>query len=562
MAGQNHELNAKILLRYDTYSAWMGSDVILQPGEIAVATFPDLVSALNPPRAFGLKVGDGQRYFDELPWIQASSSDVYAWAKEPTKPTYTALEIEGLDAYINAHGGGGGSGGGSGSGSYQIIYDNNTQKYILQQYNEETGEWENTTSAIDFSGILNRLNAIERWANGALTQLGNIEAPLVGYIYEEVVTQLERLDVNDEPVENQFVTAVEENNGLITVTRAPLSMSNITEGVLSTTHGGTGLNEVAEDQVLIGSLEGNITTKTFVTEIENNRNAFATVGAIIDYVRSATAGLTGAMHFVGEATVFIAQTNSNVNPQIVGYDFTKAQPGDVILANNAQEFVWTGSTWRLLGDEGSYAIKGSITNADIATEAGIAPSKIDGLTDLLNGKVDKIDGKQLSTNDFTSEYKDKLDTIQEGAQANIIESISLNSVPIVPVNKNIDLQIPVLTQEQIASINVAQANTIENIFVNGSKLEPTTINEQPKSVEITFLPYTQDEKTKLQSIQTGAQVNSVETITINGTQYTPDATKNITIGIEQIVANINISNLQQNNDTYVLLDCGTSVEVM
>ena len=65
----NKRLPVNILLRYSTYSQWMGSDVILQPGEMAVATFPDLTSSSNPPRAFGIKIGDGRRFFDELPWV-------------------------------------------------------------------------------------------------------------------------------------------------------------------------------------------------------------------------------------------------------------------------------------------------------------------------------------------------------------------------------------------------------------------------------------------------------------------------------------------------------------
>jgi hypothetical protein len=58
-------------------------------------------------------------------------------------------------------------------------------------------------------------------------------------------------------------------------------------------------------------------------------------------VDTATAGLTGAMHFIGEATVVI-NPYSNVNPNITGYDFSKVLPGDVILYNT-KEFVWDGS---------------------------------------------------------------------------------------------------------------------------------------------------------------------------------------------------------------------------
>jgi len=42
---------------------------------------------------------------------------------------------------------------------------------------------------------------------------------------------------------------------------------------------------------------------------------------IKNYVDNATAGLTGAMHFIGEATVAIVN-NSTINPKIEGYNFS------------------------------------------------------------------------------------------------------------------------------------------------------------------------------------------------------------------------------------------------
>jgi hypothetical protein len=73
------------------------------------------------------------------------------------------------------------------------------------------------------------------------------------------------------------------------------------------------------------------------------------------------------MHFIGDATV---APIGSINPQVPDYNFSRAQPGDVVLWE-AKEYVWTGMNWRLLGDEGSYAIKGSITDADIDAEAEI-----------------------------------------------------------------------------------------------------------------------------------------------------------------------------------------------
>ena len=114
----DHILETRILLRYGTYVQWMNSNVVLKVGEPAIATFPsanrleslsDSVPANTPP-AIGIKIGDGHSYFYELPWVQAIAADVYNWAKQITKPTYTANEINGLEAYIEEHAGSSGSG--------------------------------------------------------------------------------------------------------------------------------------------------------------------------------------------------------------------------------------------------------------------------------------------------------------------------------------------------------------------------------------------------------------------------------------------------------------------
>lgn len=610
-------LPVQFQLRYDTYSNWMNSSVILLPGEIAIAAIPNrntIVSSdstpENTPPAVGIKVGDGLHYFYELPWLQGIAADVYNWAKTSTKPTYTATEISGLAEYIAAHSSGGGGGTGA-SSAYRISYDSTSSKYILQYYDDEAEEWKAATGdEINLSSILSRINTIERWANGAKTQLGNIELPITALVYDEVVSYLNRLDVSDNAIAHQFVTSVEQIDGRIQVTRSIISASDITSGVFNTAQGGTGLSRVEEGEVLVGSNAGNITTKTFVTEIDpSDRASLVTAGAIIDYVRNMTAGLTGAMHFVGEATVVIdTKVNNRVDPQIIGYNFRDAQPGDVILANNAQEYVWTGTEWRLLGDEGSYVIKGSIVNSDISDTAAISQDKIDGLTDALNNKVTVIEGKGLSTNDYTTEEKNKLQEIEEGAQANVIEHVFVNDTEVLPTifsgqPKSVNLEIPVLSEEDITKLeNIesgAQANTIEHIFVNGTEIMPSTISENPKSIGINFTPYTPEEQEKLRGIEAEAQVNAIETITINGTEYTPDTNKNIDITIDQAALDLDVltgarvpgttsgtyedvdvtsatkqlelariaktglvNDLQQTSGTYFVIYCGSSTEVV
>jgi len=70
------------------------------------------------------------------------------------------------------------------------------------------------------------------------------------------------------------------------------------------------------------------------------------------------------------------------------------------------------------------------------------------ILDLNTNKVDKVTGKGLSTNDFTTAYMTKLDGIAANAQVNALETISVNGgTPITAdSNKNIDITIPSGTQ--------------------------------------------------------------------------------------------------------------------
>lgn len=69
----------------------------------------------------------------------------------------------------------------------------------------------------------------------------------------------------------------------------------------------------------------------------------------------------------------------------------------------------------------------------------------------LNGKVDKVEGKGLSTNDFTNELKIKYDTTatkvdeitESGGAPNIIEIIKVNGSALNPdSNKAVDITVP------------------------------------------------------------------------------------------------------------------------
>lgn len=60
---------------------------------------------------------------------------------------------------------------------------------------------------------------------------------------------------------------------------------------------------------------------------------------------------------------------------------------------------------------------------------------------LLAGKVDKVDGKQLSTNDYTTAEKTKLAGIADKAQVNVLEKVSVDGKALPISNKGVDIDL-------------------------------------------------------------------------------------------------------------------------
>lgn len=607
-----HTIETRILLRYDTLSNWMNSTVILKQGEAAIAAAPYeyTIEGTNDrpehtPPAVGIKVGDGYHYFSELPWVQGVAGDVYSWAKQQTKPVYNANEIQGLAAlvqqYVNDLNPGSGGGGDITieARAYRLVSGtgNNANKYYLQSRGANDTEW--VTDELNYID-LSSLATIISWLGNVTENFWNIN----GYTLSKINDTLATLNYTDTEDVTKVVTAVNQSNGKISVTHRPLSTDNIS-GTLPVSKGGTGKVSFDYDTVLVGNGSGALTTKPIDTVLSNNTN-LATNRAILNYINDATAGLTGAMHYIGEATVEITN-NSTINPRIDEYNFSQAQAGDVITFNYA-EYVWSGSNWRLLGDESSYAIKGSITDRDISDEAEISQSKIAGLTIDLESKVDKVPGKQLSTNDYTNEEKQKLEGIEDNAQRNVIEHIYVNGTEVLPAtidgkDNTLSLRVSALTEEEetkIANIEPnAQVNKIEHIFLNETELLIGTIKNLAKSVNIAINEFTAAEKEKLNGIETGAQVNTIERIFFNENEVIPNNLKELHVFLDQSALNfdviagarvpsgntyedINIANvngnkkleferiaktgdvmdLKQTSDTYITLNCGSSTEVI
>jgi len=80
----------------------------------------------------------------------------------------------------------------------------------------------------------------------------------------------------------------------------------------------------------------------------------------------------------------------------------------------------------------------------------------------IEAKVDKIEGKTLSTNDYTNDEKTKLGSIAANAQVNIIESIKLNGAELTVTDKAVNIDISTKVDQTTVDALIERIATLES----------------------------------------------------------------------------------------------------
>lgn len=194
------------------------------------------------------------------------------------------------------------------------------------------------------------------------------------------------------------------------------------------------------------------------------------------------------------------------------------------------------------------AVQTSLGKADTAlqsfteTDPVFSASAAAGITSTdisnWNNKVDKVSGKGLSTNDYTTDEKTKLNGIESGAEVNIIETVKVNGTALTPdANRAVDI-----TVAGDAS-NISYANTTSGLTADDvQEAIDELASEKVDKVSgkgLSTEDYTTNEKNKLAGIEASADVNTIESISVNSTAVTPDANKNVNITVPTKVSDLN-----------------------
>ncbi len=447
--------NTRISLKYDTYTNWTTNNPVLLAGEAAVCVVPaDAGSGLNEPAVL-LKFGDGTSSFTELSWASATAADVIPSLKG-SNPTLPATSITGLEDFI------------SGviqdtNTTYQLVQNGNTS-FKLQSKENASAPW------VDVSTITITYTLTEGTANGtvafngtdvAVHGLGSaaytqssaydaagaaagVQTALTGtaedtasdltlnglkkYVNQEVTSA-----VGDAASEAQELINALDMSAVSAGTGQVIGTVSQTDGVVSATLKtltASDIPTIEQTQVngLTAALAGKQDTLVFNTAYNAQTNKAATMTDITN----AVAGLSGAMHYVGESTTDPSTGTATVE----GHEDWVS--GDVVTYQS-KEYVYDGENWRELGDESSYAVKGSIVDADIAANANIAQSKIANLVTDLAAKATQTDLTALTGRVGTLETDNtanKKDIAQ--LQTNIANKIDASAVSQIGKTGNIN----------------------------------------------------------------------------------------------------------------------------
>ena len=504
-------LKTRLQLKYDTYANWTDdqNQFNLLAGEVAIATIPgtgyhkdsqgNLIA--NKPAVL-IKVGDGSHTYNELDFVQSKAADVYDWAKaeklnitadsDVTAATKTWIEnvvsgaIQDTDTMYTIE---------AVSGA--------TYKYELKYKSKTDANYSSfsTPVYIDLSDVATRLSAVEDILDG----FGGTSEPTT------VASEISRLDtaINNIDVSSQISTAL----GALDMAATDVTAgSNITSGTPTVITGITqtdGQVAATKQTLNLGTAAwANVNTNAIADTDDaagSEDTSLTTAAQVATYVKAKTAALTNAMHFKGALTP--AQDASDADTLAT---VSNPAAGDIYLIGT-KEYVFDGTNWALLGDEGTYAVRATVETA-------------------LAGKVDKVDGKGLSTEDYTTTEKTKLSGIEDGAEVNVIEGVTVGGTAVTLTNKVAALG------AMAGKANVAEADLDSTLA--------TKINSKVDTVSATIASVSSDVVT----LKAG--------LTKSSTTVANSSDSDIVLA--KIAKTGNIDDLVQSANTYIVFDCGNA----
>lgn len=410
----NKTFNTRLKLKYDSYTNWSTKNPVLLAGEIAVCVVPAGSGQANNEPTVLMKCGDGTTAFNQLGWISGLSADVYGWAKASTKPTYAASEITGLSDYI--------------SGEiqdtdtqYKIESDaGNARKFYLYSKSLD-GSWGATpVSTIEIPETVYTLSTGS--ANGTVSFNGADVA--VKGLGSAAYTNADAYDAagSAQTAEDNAKAYADGKDAAITAAKSAADNAQADVDALEAKVG-----TVPADKTVVQMISEAQTAATYDdTALKNRVSATETA---IDTLNGTGAGSVSKQ--VADAVAGIVADAPEAYNTLKEISDWISDHSDDASAMNTQINANKSAIETL---NGSNTTAGSVAKA--------VKDAQDALQANIDTKVDKVSGKGLSTNDYTTEEKNKLSGIAAGAQVNVIETVKVNGVALTPSSKAVNVSVP------------------------------------------------------------------------------------------------------------------------
>ena len=436
----NKTFNTRICLKNDTYANWIANDPIPLKGEVCVVVIPAETGAVQGEPVTLFKVGDGTKKFSQLDFIGAKAADVYSWAKAATKPEYTANEIKGLADYISGE-----------------IQDTDTQ-YKLEADADDAhkfylyskplnGSWNSTpVSTITIPETVYTL--VEGTANGTV-KFNGTDVKVHG-LGSAAYTDADAYDAKGD-ADAALVSAkayADGKDAAIAAAKkagddAQSSVDALSDKVGAVTDGKTVVEMIADAQTAATYDDAAVKAS-----IKANADAITTLNGASTVTGSVDQKVASAINDF--ATKVSEDGTVNTFKELIDYAATH-QGEYSTLSGEVQK-----NTTAIATLNGKDTVAGSVAKT-VKDAVDAAQTTLQGNID---GKVDKVTGKGLSTNDYTSDEKAKLEGIAEGAQVNVIETVKVNGVALTPSAKAVDVIVPTGTladKNEVAKADLAAA---------------------------------------------------------------------------------------------------------
>lgn len=184
-------------------------------------------------------------------------------------------------------------------------------------------------------------------------------------------------------------------------------------------------------ETLVGSeaVASQIATAIAALDLANTYATKAELGAVAAAIPTKVSDLENDSKF---------QTDTDVAAAIAAADHLKRKKVDSVddidvEADDADQYIYMVPK---AGGE-----NGDKYDEYMVLDGGVEPVG-DWAVDL-SGYVQKEDGKGLSTNDYTDADKDKLASVEDGADVNVIEAVKVNGQAVTPdAGKTVDITVP------------------------------------------------------------------------------------------------------------------------